>query len=387
MTDQTRADPDSGPAADAPAPDAAIQFPCAQCGAKLLWEPGAEALRCEHCGHTNPPPAVAADAKADATAEIDLLSTLESLASQADHLDAIVCHCTSCGAEVTMRANVTSQACAFCGTPVVARGLSKKLIRPRAMLPFKVARQQATDAFSAWLASLWFAPSDLKGLAAVDGRLLGLYLPYWTYDAQADTDYTGQRGDDYWDTQTYWTTVNGKPTMRTRQVRKTRWRFVVGSVHNRFDDVLVPASASLPSDRLAGLGSWDLKALVPFDPAYLSGFEAESYTIDLKAGFDTARTIMIAGIRSTICKDIGGDHQRITSMSPRFHAMTFKHILVPVWIAAYRYQGTVYRFMVNGRTGAVTGTRPYSAGKITLAILAGLALIAIIVGVIALANR
>ncbi len=376
-----------GTAAGAPDPGSPIQFPCAQCGAKLLWEPGAEALKCEHCGHANAAPAIEADKRAEATTEIDLLATLESLASRADQVDAIVCHCASCGADVTMKANITSQACAFCGTPVVAQGLSKKLIKPRAMLPFKVARQQASDAFSTWLSGLWFAPGDLKKMAAVDGRLQGIYMPYWTYDSKADTTYTGQRGDDYWDTETYWSTVNGKRTMQTRRVRKTRWRFVTGRVHDRFDDVLVPGSSSLPSERLAGLGSWDLPALVPFDPAYLSGFEAESYTIDLKAGFDNARPIMVAGIRGTICRDIGGDHQRITTMSPRFFDMTFKHILVPVWIAAYRYNGNAYRFLVNGRTGTVTGDRPYSASKIALAVIAGLLAVSVIALVIAMMNR
>jgi len=52
--------------------------------------------------------------------------------------------------------------------------------------------------------------------------------------------------------------------------------------------------------------------------------------------------------------------------------VTFKHVLLPVWLAAYKYRGETYRFVVNGRTGRVQGERPYSKGKIALAVLAGL---------------
>src|SRR5262249_38053430 len=146
---------------------------------------------------------------------------------------------------VPMLPNVTSQACPFCGTPIVAQGMSRKQIRPRSLLPFEITQQQARDLFSRWLSGLWFAPGDLKKFAAVDGRLNGFYIPFWTYDADARTSYTGERGDDYWTTETYWTTVNGKRTMQTRQVRRTRWRSVSGVVDDDFDDVLVPASRSL----------------------------------------------------------------------------------------------------------------------------------------------
>jgi hypothetical protein len=51
-------------------------------------------------------------------------------------------------------------------------------------------------------------------------------------------------------------------------------------------------------------------------------------------------------------------------------ALSFKHVLLPVWLAAYRYGGKSFRFVVNGRTGSVDGERPYSAFKIALAVIA-----------------
>jgi hypothetical protein len=224
---------------------------------------------------------------------------------------------------------------------------------------------------------LWFAPSELKRRAE-RAQIAGVYIPCWTYDCGTTSDYTGQRGDDYWDTQTYTSFENGRSVTRTRQVRKTRWWPASGRVADDFDDVLVLASRSLPSGYAEALEPWDLKDLVPYRDEYLSGFVAESYQIALPEGFEIAKGIMADAIRATIARDIGGDHQRIHSVDTRYFNVTFKHALLPVWISAYRFHDRTFRFLVNARTGEVQGERPYSWVKITLAVLAALAVIAII---------
>lgn len=326
--------------------------------------------------------------------EQDFDAALAALETAHEGVDRITVHCDSCGADVEMAPNVTSQSCPYCNSNMVATARSQRQLKPKSLLPFKIDHAQARSLFTAWLRSRWFAPSDLKRLASVQdqagadgggvagGRgsasgsgLAGMYMPYWTYDADATTPYTGQRGDDY-------TVTVGSGKDRRTETR-TRWTFVSGVVQNSFDDVLVPAATSLPADRLNGLGAWDLACLVPYDDRYLSGFRAESYTVDLKAGFGTARGIMEEGIRATVRRDIGGDHQRIMSMSPRYAEITFKHILLPIWVSAYRYNTRVYRFFVNARTGAVTGERPYSAWKITLAVVVGLAVVGAIIALVA----
>ena len=66
-------------------------------------------------------------------------------------------------------------------------------------------------------------------------------------------------------------------------------------------------------------------------------------------------------------------------MHVHYNDVTFKHILLPVYAAAYRYRGTVYQFLVNARTGEVQGNRPWSWWKISLAVLAGLLVVLLIV--------
>ena len=136
------------------------------------------------------------------------------------------------------------------------------------------------------------------------------------------------------------------------------------------------------STRMVELAPGDLKAVVPFSTDYLAGFRAECYRIDLAEGFEIAKDIMRGTIEGTIRRDIGGDEQRINSMHSRYDRLTYKHLLLPVWVSAYRYQNRVYQFLVNARTGEVQGERPYSWIKITLFTLMCLIIAAIIFAVV-----
>ena len=343
------------------------QFPCAQCGANLTFEPGAEALTCDYCGYVNEIPTLQT-----AVEELDYRAHLAAAEQDAQVVEVLTVKCTSCGAETTLDPTLVSDACPFCGSDLVSTERSTRLYKPQAVLPFGVPRDEAQAAFRKWLASRWFAPNKLKAHARREGSLDGMYLPFWTYDCHTETDYTGQRGEDYYVTESYTAIENGKSVRKTRRVRKTRWYGASGRVHNTFDDILVPATTSLPQPLLLALEPWDVDQLAPYQDAYLSGFRTESYHIGLAEGFEVARGIMDTTIRQTVRRDIGGDRQRIHTMQTRYHDVTFKHVLFPVWISAYRFGDTTYRFLVNARTGEVQGERPWSWVKITLAVLAAL---------------
>lgn len=341
------------------------QFECGQCGASLEYSPGVEQLQCPYCGHQN-----AIATSDDVIEEMDYHAALADAAAQEETVERLEVQCTSCGASSTLGANIAADECPFCGTPIVKTAEARRVFMPRGLLSFKIRKEEAQSAFRDWIQSLWFAPNALKKRAKQVERLQGVYMPYWTYDCRADTRYSGLRGEHYWETETYTVTVNGRSETRTRQVQKTHWYPTSGDVWNNFDDVLVLASDSLPKDKTDALEPWDLSNLTPYQDEYLSGFKAESYHVSLEAGFDYAKYRMDPVIRETICRDIGGDVQQILEMRTRYSGITFKHILLPIWISAYRYRNTIYRFLVNGRTGEVQGERPWSWIKITLAVLA-----------------
>jgi hypothetical protein len=154
-------------------------------------------------------------------------------------------------------------------------------------------------------------------------------------------------------------------------VAKVRWTPVAGRVARFFDDVLVLASRSLPQGYTQALEPWDLTRLVPYAPELLAGFRAEGYTVGIEDGMAEARGHMDRMIERDVRFDIGGDRQEIHAIETEVSAVTFKHILLPVWAAAYRYRGRSYRFVVNGQTGTVKGERPWSAWKIAAAVIIG----------------
>ncbi len=355
------------------------QFPCNKCGAKVKFDPGSAALKCPYCGFENAIPQSADDIK-----ELDFRAFLAAACQKEEVSESRTVKCTSCAAEISVAPDVASTECAYCGAPIVTEGGSTKAIKPKSLLPFKITHNDARSAFVKWIGSLWFAPGKLKQYARADSKLNGVYVPYWTYDSDTTSHYTGERGEDYWTTETYTTTVNGKPVTKTRSVKKTRWYSVSGVVWNRFDDVLVLASEALPRKYAERLEPWDIENLIAFSTDYLSGFRAESYQVDLARGFERAKSIMDDRIRETVRRDIGGDHQRIHSVRTRYDRITFKHILLPIWISAYRYASKAYRFLVNARTGEVQGERPWSIIKIMLAILG---VSAVITGAIVLISQ
>ncbi|MEM6371873.1 MAG: TFIIB-type zinc finger domain-containing protein [Pseudomonadota bacterium] len=350
------------------------RFPCDNCGADFRFDPHTGTLTCDHCGNTSSIEGTR-DAAPAAVREMDYRNALSADPADTEVEETRVSKCPNCGAQVEFDPSIHAAECPFCATPVVTDTGAHRHIKPRGVLPFATSEPQARGAMTEWLGSLWFAPSGLQDYARKGRSLQGIYVPYWTFDADTRSAYTGERGTVYYETRT----VMRDGKREQVQVAKVRWRRTRGKVARFFDDVLVLASTSLPKRYTDALEPWDLSALQPYAPEFLAGFRAEGYAVELEDGFAEARAQMDRVIARDIRFDIGGDRQRIHSVDTHLGAVTFKHILLPVWLAAYKYRGKTYRFVVNGRTGRVQGERPYSIAKIALAVIAG-ALVAGAVG-------
>jgi hypothetical protein len=339
----------------------------------VVFRPGSDHLVCPYCGAENQ-----IERAAVAVEELDFRAQLAAQAGAAEVVEVITAKCVNCAAETTLGPNETAAKCAFCGSALNGQAQSTRHIKPQALLPFRLDERAARDAFRKWLHGLWFAPNEVRRIANGPGPMAGVYVPHWTYDASTTTRYTGQRGEWYYTTETYTTTENGKAVTRTRQVRHTAWHHAQGVVYVTFDDLLVPGTTSLPPAYRPHVETEDLQALVPYTDAYLAGFRAESYSVGVEEGFQAACGLMQPEIDTHIRSDIGGDEQRISSKDTDYRDVTFKHILLPLWISVFQYRDRPFRFTVDARTGKVHGERPWSKIKIALAVLAALVLIAVI---------
>ena len=352
------------------ASEGANKINCSKCGAELRYKPGTTELLCDYCGAAN------AIEESDASIDEQDLATFLKTEETAPKETVETIECTSCGAINPFDETNVAKECIFCGGHLMVKDAAKiEQIKPQALIPFQIDQREAIKRYKEWLNSLWFAPDDLKKMQNLPNKLKGVYMPFWTFDAQTYSEYTGQRGITRVVTERY--SSNGETKTRTRT--ETDWYPAAGSVDHFFDDELVLANTAVPSEITMKLKPWNLDKLVPFEHDYLRGFLVESYNVSLSEGHTISRKRMEMAIRSLVRSDIGGDQQRIHSLNTDWSDETFKHVLLPIYISAYKFKGKTYRFLINGQTGEVQGKRPYSAWKIALLILAILAVVAIIV--------
>ncbi len=343
-------------------------FTCPTCGAAMAFDPARSALACTACGQVRVLPAPTADAQAEALREQDYLEALRRLAAREPSLEARVVDCPSCGAQTHFEGHVVGDRCAFCASPLLVEQVHvQRLIRAQAVLPFALDKTAAQRVFAQWVGSRWFAPNALKATVREADGVKGIYLPWWTYDANTITTYRGERGTQrrVQEMRPNATAQGGAAT--TRAV--VDWSPASGAVPVGFDDILVAGSPSIAPHLARVLDQWDLSRLRPPADEVLAGFGVEVYRTGLEAGFGQARERMQPAIDATIRRDIGGDAQRIHGQQTVIDDIRFKHLLMPVWIGSYRFAGKPYQIVVNGQSGEVEGDRPWSKWKIAWAVL------------------
>ncbi|MCH2044950.1 MAG: hypothetical protein MK212_12600 [Saprospiraceae bacterium] len=348
-----------------------LLLPCPSCGSQFTYSAKKQLLVCDHCGDTED------FSKAnDKVRELSLeegIRKAESYNPTAAGKKAL--KCDSCGSHLIVPADQPSVRCDFCGSERINEvAFDRNIIKPQGIIPFKIPKQEAIEKFRTWIKKGWFHPNKLKRLAAL-GDVHGIYVPFWTYDAKTHSDWSGQAGYYYYETQTY--TSNGET--KTRQVRKTRWVRRSGSFSRDFDDVLIVASKGLPHEIITKIYPFSLKETINYDPQLMLGWDCEVYSIEVDEGYKIADDKMDSMLRQQASSALGGDTQRFLRVHSQKWGQTFKHIILPVWLCTYMYNNKSYQFAVNGQTGTINGKKPLSWVKITLAILVVVAIIATIV--------
>jgi len=347
----------------------ALSFTCPSCGAPQRFSPLTGTLSCEFCNTQT-----TIDTNTHNIQEYKFDEALSKLKQQVAKEIIKNIHCKKCGGNFTLTPYSFSSNCPFCNTPAIIDFIQE--ITPQSLIPFSITQKDALIKFKTWVGSLWFAPNALKKYLDGDQKLTGYYLPYWTYDSDTITSYSGLRGDVYYVTVTKTIIDNGRQRQIHVQEARINWTPVSGTVYASFDDITVGASKTISRAILNSLEPWDTTVLIPFSQKYLSGFEAEEYTIGLDNGFEYAKAKMTSKIKQNIRQDIGGDQQQITSLHTQHNNVTYKNILLPIWTATFTWKDKTYNYAINAQTGKISGERPYSIIKIVLASVAGASLLA-----------
>jgi len=338
----------------------AERFPCPKCGAGLLYDARAKGLRCPFCGEAR-----SVDG-AGPVLEKDLEEALRAAAAAAaPPREARRVRCEACGAEVEIPPAEKAGRCPYCGsTRVLEEPAGPGRFPPESAIPFSVDRVAAEERFRTWMRSLWFRPNALRSRHAL-AEMRGVMVPYWTFDARADSDWTAMAGHPY--------TVPVPTSKGVRMETRIRWVPAAGSRSDLHDDLLVCASKGLDAALVRKIEPFELKGLAPFREEFLAGWSAECSAVDVAEAWKRAEERIRAEQVSRCAGDVPGSTHRDLRVSTRLSGKRYRHALLPVWVAAYRFRGKAWRFLVNGQTGEVQGEAPLSWVKIVLLVLGILA--------------
>lgn len=335
------------------------QYTCKACGGTLKWNIQKQTFECASC---RAPAEIDAEKKKIHQHPIEDFKKLENEDTSLMEVSTIVCG--NCGAEVVFSGTQTAAVCPMCGSSQVNTAKQKAGVEPDGIVPFKIDKQDAQQEFKKWVGSRWFAPNKLKE-SYQQGKLDGVYLPFWTYDTNAKARYIGEGGN-------YITTTDEDGDTTT----ETEWFPVSGKVRMDFNDYPVCCTDGRAQSVVEDILPYSTEDLaVNYAGCYLSGFNAEHYAFDAEKGFDKAQQGMEDELRSEAYNDIirkGYDTADVRSIDPVYENVEYKQMLLPAWLSAFSYGGKQYTYMINGETGKVSGERPYSIPKIIAAVIAGI---------------
>lgn len=331
---------------------------CPGCGANLVFSPETQTLSCEHCGTE-----VSFDSHS--SEELAFEKLLESSGEWQDETH--VFSCNNCGAKQILNKDEIATECAFCGTTNIVETDELSGLKPNALVPFCVTREAAGESAKKWAKKRFFAPRKFKKSVRAE-EIRGTYNPAFTFDAQSFSTYYGRLGRYKYVTRT----VNGK----TVTERRTEYFTISGNFSYFFDDILIQANESIKQKIIEKLQPFRTNDSKQYSSNYLHGYTANQYTKDGIACWGEARTLIDKRIRSGILGQYTYDFVDYLNIKSDLSDITYKYLLLPVYVGHFNFRQKLYNFFVNGLNGKVAGKVPTSPLKVLLVTLVGLAALA-----------
>lgn len=340
---------------------------CPQCGGTMDYDPALSKLHCPYCDYTEEVPK---DEGIPGKAEELDFETAEFTANFDWGTEQKTVTCKSCGATTVYDALEVANECPYCGSNQVMEASGVKTMAPGGVVPFKIDKKTAGQKFSAWISHKLFCPNEAKRSAKPE-NFTGIYLPYWTFDADTHTKYSGEYG------------YQKKKKVGDKEEVYYEWHSGSGEFDKFIDDELVSACGDNHDQSILNtITPFNTEDNVSYRPEYIAGFAAERYALGLKDAWVKAKETIKNKLRNIAGSKLQSDHHADTTRNVRIDAtfknITYKYLLLPVWISSFTYNGKVYQFMVNGQSGKVGGKSPVSVWKVLIAVLIVILILAII---------
>lgn len=277
--------------------------------------------------------------------------------------EAVVYTCPSCGASVIADANTAATFCYYCHNPIVLEGRLRGKYLPDRVIPFRVAKKEAQQAFLAYVRKKHFVPKNFFGKDQIE-KLSGVYYPFWVYDTSMEGQLEGRA-----DRIRTW--ISGD-----REFTETSVYQVERTGRIRVQNLSQSALADEDRNLIRSVMPFRLGAARPFQMSVLQGFVAQRRDVEADQIADGLKGRAQAYAKSALEQTLQG-YTAVTRDEAAFKAEeeTFSYMLLPLWLMTYKGRdGKRYFFAMNGQTGETHGYLPVDYVRLTAfaGILAGL---------------
>lgn len=328
---------------------------CPHCGGAVEFNVGAQKLKCPYCD-------AEFDIAAIQQAEEFAANTVEQInwnsqgsqwgAGETDGMN--VYACKSCGGEIVADATTGATSCPYCGNQVVMQGQFSGALKPDLVIPFKLDKKAAKEALKKHFKGKKFVPKAFLSDNKLD-EVKGVYVPHWLFscDAVVNATYQAEKYKHWSDSKNEYTETTAYNVYRS------------GSIG--FDNVPVDGSTKMPDDLMESIEPFNLNEAVPFNTAYLAGYLADKYDVDVNQSMGRANERIQASALDAFEDTVEG-YNAVTPMQAAMQVAngSYKYALYPVWIFNVKWKGQNHTFAMNGQTGKFVGNIPTEEKKAKL---------------------
>lgn len=328
-----------------------LDYKCPACGGRLEFDAGSGKLKCPFCDSVYELSAFEnreKEALSGAGSTVDIpwdTSGIESFGEEESALlSAYVCQ--SCGGEIITDKTTGATACPFCDSPVVVPKAFEGDLRPDIVIPFRLDKQAAKEAFSKHLQGKKLLPRVFKTQNHLD-EIKGVYVPFWLFDCDVEADIT------------YRATKEKKWKEGDFDCVDTSYFDLQRQGCVSFANVPVNGSTKVSGEMMESLEPYDMSQESPFRSAYLAGYMADRYDISLESSLPRASArvkrstedIFASSLTDYAAKEATNTKLDVTNARARY-------ALLPVWLLNTTWRGNRYTFAMNGQTGKFVGDLP-----------------------------
>jgi len=331
---------------------------CPGCGSNMEFNITSGNLRCGHCGTTQ---------DFDQEGEVVRRKMCDEIVKgHQQWTESAVFRCDGCGAKSVIDRKEIAKPCCWCGSPHVVSTEELPGIKPDSVIPFQVTTETARNSFFKWIKRKFFAPNTLKRLDNKNEFMNQMYSSSWSYSANTVSNYSGTLGRRVAVTRT----VNGQ----TQTTWVTRWFNVNGVLQQPYKDFIVPSCVQIPPRFFDRIKPFNLTLLKVYRQEFLSGIVAEHYSRCIQTCFTDFSNFVRRDLTNKVMRLHNADSVSRLNLNTIYNDKHFNYILLPVYVANYKYKNKRYNFYVNGASGKVAGAYPKSVWKILFS-LTGVGLI------------